>query len=200
MCQGASEAHLKGVVHRDIKPANVLVAGTSDRPSVKLIDFGIATLLQYGATSDRHTAAGYPVGTIEYMSPEQASGDRTRVDRRSDVYSIGVLMYELCTDTVPHDRTDLLDRTGPSLLEYMENRRVVPPSGRIAHSKRISSESVWDLRGRLRELDWITLKAIAPDQRDRYRSADILADDLRALLENRPVSAAPPSRLYRLRK
>lgn len=200
VCEGVGEAHLKGIVHRDIKPANVLVAGAADRPCVKLIDFGIATLIHAGAAAAHQTAPGFPLGTIEYMSPEQACGDRTRVDRRSDIYSIGVLMYELCTGAVPHDRSTLLDHAGPGLLDYMEQQRVVPPSARLAGVATADHEDAGPLRRRLRELDWVVLKAIAPDPRGRYRSADQLAEDVQAVLDDRPVSAAPPSRLYRLRK
>lgn len=194
VCAGVAHAHLKGLVHRDLKPANVLVCERDGQPVAKIIDFGIAKLIGHEA-STMDTLPGTPLGTIEYMSPEQAQGLLARVDQRSDVYSIGVMLYELLTGQLPRSRQSILEWVGPSFAERMAASRLRPPS------EILSAEASAGFSGtRRRELDWIVLRAVAVDPEARYRSAIELADDLGRFLDGSPVRAAPPSGLYRLRK
>ncbi|MDX2147924.1 MAG: serine/threonine-protein kinase [Planctomycetota bacterium] len=196
ICSGVAHAHLKGLVHRDLKPANVLVAKRDGRAVAKIIDFGIAKLLGMAASPDG-TVPGTPVGTIEYMSPEQAQGLMAVVDQRSDIYSIGVILYQLLTGSLPRAREELLGWAGPDFLRRMSHARVSPPSHALAAR---GAGSATPSRLRLRELDWITLKALEVDPARRYRSAQEFADDLDRFLRGEPVRAAPQTLKYRLRK
>lgn len=197
VCAGVDHAHLKGLVHRDLKPANVLVAERGGRPVAKIIDFGIAKLLGVATPADG-TVPGTPVGTVEYMSPEQAQGLMAVVDQRSDIYSIGVILYQLLTGSLPRRRDDLLGWAGPEFLRRMADARVAPPSQALV--ARGAADGSPPSRLRLRELDWITLKALEVDPGRRYRSAQEFAEDLDRFLRGEPVRAAPQTLGYRLRK
>ena len=207
VCDAIQHAHQKGVVHRDIKPSNVLVSLQDGRPRAHVIDFGIAKALQ-GAITDQsmHTRLGQFVGTPLYMSPEQSEGSAD-IDTRTDVYSLGVLLYVLLTGTTPFDAATF-DHSSVSEMHRVI-REVDPPrpSSRVSSStdsKPLAAQRKTDpaklaslLRG---ELDWITMKALEKERQRRYDSASALAQDVERFLAGEPVVAAPPSTTYRVRK
>lgn len=195
VCRGVAHAHGRRVVHRDLKPANVLVVDTEAGPRPKLIDFGIAkALMRSGSDMGPRTDAGRVIGTPGYMSPEQAAGHSDAVDARADVWALGVMLYELLCGVLPWSSGAKATDTGP-----------VRPSARVrslhgtstAAGETIATRRAARLRG---DLDWITLKALALEPRQRYPSAADLADDLERHLRGAPVSAGPPSFRYRMRK
>jgi tetratricopeptide (TPR) repeat protein len=209
VCLALHHAHTKGVIHRDIKPSNVLVSTSDGRALAKVIDFGIAKATGVELTEQSmRTDFDQIIGTPEYMAPEQTSFGAVDVDTRADVYSLGVLLYELLTRTKPFDLRTVLTKGYDELLRTI--REVVPakPSTRVV--TRIESASAAPakdesdsrvLGARLRgDLDWIVLKAIEKDRERRYQSAAELAADVEAHLADRPVSATPPSRRYLLAK
>jgi serine/threonine protein kinase/Tfp pilus assembly protein PilF len=210
-CDALQHAHTKTVIHRDLKPANVLVTeDETGRALVKVIDFGVAKALGQAERLDvTLTQPGQLVGTPQYMSPEQAELGAARVDTRSDVYSLGMILYELLTGQLPFDTSTWA--TGTS---YDEIRRVIRETDAPRPSTRLSSlgasapdvarrrqTHVRALRDDLRrELDWIPLRALRKDPAQRYRTAAELADDIRNYLSNRPLIAGPESNAYRLKK
>ncbi|MCB9890405.1 MAG: protein kinase [Planctomycetes bacterium] len=186
VCDGVQHAHQRGVIHRDLKPSNILVAIDDDQPVAKVIDFGIAkaTDVRLGPNT-LHTMEGRILGTPEYMSPEQADIERADIDTRSDVYSLGCLLYELLTGAPPFRRESAHDYE--SVLRALRQEDVRAPSTRVA--------------GKLsRDLDWITLEALSKDRELRYASVADFAADLRRYRRDEPVEAGPPSTSYRLRK
>ncbi|MBL9076374.1 MAG: serine/threonine protein kinase [Planctomycetes bacterium] len=195
VCRGIAHAHSRGIVHRDLKPANVLVTDRGDGPLPKIIDFGIAKALHATETGAvQHTAAGRVVGTPGYMSPEQAAGRAAEVDARADVFALGVMLYELLTGTLPWTDGAAATDTEP----IRPSRRVTTSvAANPAPTAPTARQLVAQLRG---DLDWITLKALARDPRDRYPSVAALIDDIDRHLTGRTVSAGPPSLRYRLRK
>lgn len=196
VCQGVQHAHQKGVIHRDLKPANILVAEVDGAALPKIIDFGVA-LTERSVRDQGAPAAGTP----EYMSPEQAGVVDVDVDIRSDVFALGVILYELLTDARPLPRDwfrsqgamDSISITPPS--EQLSSRDV--DLAAVARSRHIGASRL--IRVLRRELDWVVLRATRPQRDERYASAALLAEDIRAFLERRPLSAVPPSRWYRLR-
>lgn len=190
VCAGVQHAHLKGIIHRDLKPSNILVAETDGAPVPKIIDFGIAK----ATTTDKLTEFTLVtrldqfLGTPLYMSPEQADA-RSDIDTRSDVYSLGALLYELLTGQPPFDRKTLYD------AGYDEMRRIIrevdpsPPSRRRDETTGIGSRPSKDL-------DLITLRALEKDRERRYQTATALADDIRRFLQHEPIHARAPSTLY----
>lgn len=193
VCDVIQHAHQRGVLHRDIKPSNVLVAGGSSGPEPRVIDFGIAKIVDTDGTPEASllTEVGQLVGTPEYMSPEQIAPDGI-LDTRADVHALGVLLFELLTGCRPFERESDGASGTHRLLRRIESEDPEPPSRRAATEV---------LRRRLRgDLDWITLRALERDPQRRYQSVAALSDDVRRTRTNEPVTAAPPTASYRLRK
>lgn len=210
VCQAVQHAHQKGIIHRDLKPSNVIVAIHDTTPVVKVIDFGVAKAVGPQLTENSvWTAFSQIIGTPLYMSPEQAGHSSLDVDTRSDIYSLGVLLYELLTSTTPFDKQSLAE------VGFEEWRRIIrevepaKPSARVstldakqrstlAEVRRIEQRKFVDLlKG---ELDWIVMKALEKDRNRRYESASAMAADIERFLNNEPVLACPPSVGYRLKK
>jgi serine/threonine protein kinase len=210
VCRGIHHAHQRGVIHRDLKPSNILVTLEDGRPSARIIDFGIAKATDRRLT-DRTmlTQLGLLLGTPEYMSPEQADLDRRDIDTRSDVFSLGVLLYELLTGCLPIDRSDLLRAGLAGMHQTLCEQEPVPPSTRFTTRlrRRVGPDDqplppaprTWAARLR-GDLDWVTLKALERDRDRRYDSCGALADELDRFLAGKPVEAGPPSRWYRMHR
>jgi non-specific serine/threonine protein kinase/serine/threonine-protein kinase len=208
VCRAVQHAHQKGIVHRDLKPSNILVSLQDGRPMAKIIDFGIAKAVDRRLTDQTFaTGLGQFVGTPAYMSPEQLGLTGQDVDTRADIYSLGVLLYELLAGTRPFETREL--ETGYGLVDAIRQGEFTAPSTRLRQiapdmQMRIARARKTDRAalGRVlqRDLDWIALKAIEKDRSRRYDTANTLAGDLQHYLHNEPVSARPPSRPYRVRK
>ena len=203
VCMAVQHAHQKGVIHRDIKPSNVIVTTVDGRPEPKVIDFGIAKAVdQDGAAHTQVTQAKQILGTPQYMSPEQASFDNTGIDTRTDVYSLGVLLYELLTGATPFDTAALKKARIAELERIIRDQEPPKPSSRvvdladasdpIAAARRLDAHRLWrSLKG---DLDWVTMRAMEKDPARRYPTAFAFAEDLRRYLRNDPVEAGPPAR------
>jgi serine/threonine protein kinase/Tfp pilus assembly protein PilF len=209
VCEGAQHAHQKGIIHRDLKPSNILVEIQDGRPVPKIIDFGVAKATAQPLTERTlFTQHGQLIGTPEYMSPEQAEMSGLDIDTRTDVYSLGVVLYELLVGALPFDSKQLRKGGFDQLRRRIRQQDPPRPSARITALGEISTTTaqrrrtdVPSLTRQLRgDLDWIVMKALEKDRTRRYASASELAADLRRHLNNEPVSAGPPSALYRLRK
>jgi non-specific serine/threonine protein kinase/serine/threonine-protein kinase len=208
VCQAIQHAHQKGIIHRDIKPSNVIVTEVDGKPVPKVIDFGVAkAIAQTQLERTEFTQHGQIIGTFEYMSPEQAKLNQLDIDTRSDIYSLGVLLYELLTGTTPFEKQRLETVAFDETLRIIREEEPPQPSTRVsslALLERNETGRPWEpnrlgrmLRG---ELDWIVMKCLEKDRNRRYETASALAADLRHYLNNEPVTAAGPSRLYRASK
>jgi WD40 repeat protein/serine/threonine protein kinase len=209
LCRAIQHAHQKGIVHRDIKPSNVLVTLRDEKPTPKIIDFGVAKALHQHLTERTLvTEQGQFLGTPEYMSPEQADVTSLDVDTRTDIYSLGVLLYELLTGCTPFDPQDLRSRGYAEMQRIICEQDPVKPStrlttlgGKLADIAQQRSATAEQLRKSVRgDLDWIVMKALEKDRMRRYETADGLARDIEHHLNNEPVTARPPSTLYRFGK
>ncbi|MEM7009862.1 MAG: protein kinase [Verrucomicrobiota bacterium] len=210
VCQAIQHAHQKGIVHRDIKPSNVMVTLIDDKPVAKVIDFGVAKALGPGLTEQTlFTVAGQVVGTPQYMSPEQADFGSADVDTRSDIYSLGILLYELLSGQTPHDAKTLRNAGLDEILRIVREEEPPRPSTRVAKCLDETATEVAERRGLLAsklsqvlngDLDWIVMKAIEKDRSRRYETANGFAADIGRYLRNEPVVAGPPSATYRLKK
>jgi serine/threonine protein kinase len=206
VCRAVEHAHQKGIIHRDLKPSNVLVTEADGAPLCKVIDFGIAKATERPADAVQVTLAEQLVGTPAYMSPEQTAGTSLDVDTRSDVYSLGVLLYELLAGVLPYGPDAY---HGWALKAHRLATDPPPPSARLVTVESETQTSLsalrrtvpTSLRRQLRgELDWVILKALDKDRERRYQTANALALDLERYLADEPVLAGPPSPAYRARK
>ncbi len=210
VCQAVQHAHQKGIIHRDLKPTNVLVTMADTVAFPKLLDFGIAKALGQSLTdSTLHTGYSQLVGTPLYMSPEQAEMNLFGVDTRSDVYSLGVLLYELLTGTTPFDKEKLTKASFDEMRRIIREDEPLRPSRRFSTLgaqaiSTISQHRSLDERRLSKilcgELDWIVMKALEKDRVRRYESASSLAADIQRYLSDEPVLACPPTTMYRFQK
>jgi eukaryotic-like serine/threonine-protein kinase len=209
VCQAIQHAHQKGIIHRDVKPSNVMVTLYDGKPVPKVIDFGVAKATEQKLTEcTLFTQYGAMVGTLEYMSPEQAEMSALGVDTRSDIYSLGVLLYELLTGSTPLTRKRFKDAAYGEILRIIKEEEPPKPSTRLSDSGEalasISAQRKTEpaklsklMRG---ELDWIVMKTLEKDRNRRYETPNGFAADVQRYLNDEPVQACPPSAGYRFRK
>jgi serine/threonine protein kinase len=209
VCQAIQHAHQKGIIHRDIKPSNVMITLYDGKPVPKVIDFGVAKATEQKLTERTlFTQYGTMVGTLEYTSPEQAELSALGVDTRSDIYSLGVLLYELLTGSTPLSRKRVRESTYGEIVRMIKEEEPPKPSTRLSDSGEtlvsISAQRQTEpakltrlVRG---ELDWIVMKCLEKDRNHRYATANGLTHDIEHYLNDEPVQACPPSALYRFRK
>ena len=208
VCRAIQHAHQKGIIHRDVKPSNVLVTLYDDKPVPKVIDFGVAKAVESRLTEKTlFTQYGAMVGTFEYMSPEQADMNALGVDTRSDVYSLGVLLYEMLTGTTPLDREQLREAAFGEIVRRIKEEEPPRPSirlstsasiGKVAEARQSDPAKLTSLvRG---ELDWIVMRCLEKDRKRRYDGANDLAKDVERYLADEQVEACPPTLSYQFRK
>jgi hypothetical protein len=210
ICEAIQHAHQKGIIHRDIKPSNILVTSIETEAIPKVIDFGVARALSL-PLSERslYTEQGQLIGTPEYMSPEQVDQNLQDIDTRTDVYSLGMLLYELLTGVLPFDHRAFREGGVEHIRKVVCEQDPRTPSTRLnslpvnesVELARRRQTELRMLRHKLKgDLDWVTLKAMEKDRTRRYASVDAMATDIHNYLNDQPVSAAPPKVIYRARK
>jgi serine/threonine protein kinase len=208
VCQAVQHAHQKGIIHRDLKPSNILVCLYDGRPVPKVIDFGLAKAVNQPLTEHTlYTAHGVMVGTPLYMSPEQAEFNNLDIDTRSDIYSLGVVLYELLTGTTPLDRQRVKTAVGQEIVRLIKEEEPSKPSTKLSGSGSLPSVAAQRglepaqltrlVRG---DLDWIVMKSLEKDRNRRYTTAGGFAEDIERSLRNETITARPPSTGYRLKK
>ncbi|HEY3965123.1 MAG TPA: serine/threonine-protein kinase [Planctomycetaceae bacterium] len=208
VCHAVQHAHQKGIIHRDLKPSNILVALDDDRPISKVIDFGLAKAMREPLTDyTLYSTHGTVLGTPQYMSPEQAQLNNLDVDTRADIYSLGILLYELLTGSTPLEKQRLKAAAWQEVLRLIQEEEPPRPSTRLSSAGTLPALAACRQLepGKLAkfvqgELDWIVMKALEKDRNRRYETANDLALDIQRYLAGDPVQAAPPSAGYRLRK
>jgi serine/threonine protein kinase len=211
VCNGVQHAHQKGILHRDLKPSNILVTTNENKPIAKIIDFGLAKALDRNAKlTDKtlFTEFGTVVGTLQYMSPEQAELDSLDIDTRADIYALGILLYELLTGSTPIEEDSLKKQALLEILRTIREKEPPRPSDRLSSSGILTSRirdhmqiDPTQLRKMLRgDLDWVVMKAIEKDRLRRYASASDFAADIERYISDQPVVARPPSASYRIQK
>ncbi len=208
VCRGVQHCHQKGVVHRDLKPSNVIVRICDDVPTPTIIDFGLAKALHQPITDDiLHTKFGTFVGTWQYTAPEQAVLNNLDIDTRADIYSLGVILYELLTGSPLLDKSRITKATMDEILRIIREEEPPKPSTKIQSSGQLpsiaalrNSEPLQLGRNVRGELDWIVMRALEKDRNRRYSTANDLACDLENYLSGKVVSVSPPSITYRLSK
>lgn len=208
ICSGVQHAHQKGIVHRDLKPNNILVGMHDDKPIPKIIDFGLAKAMHQPLLDESfHTRLGTIVGTWQYTAPEQAQVNNLDVDTRADIYSLGVILYELLTGQTPIERARLKHAAYNEVVRIIREEEPPRPSTKIHSSDQLPSIAALRrveplklermVRG---ELDWIVMKALEKDRNRRYGTANELGKDVNCFLNDEPISAGPPSMRYRVYK
>ncbi len=212
VCSGVQHAHQKGIIHRDLKPGNIIVGTQDGKPVPKIIDFGLAKAI--GASGQLNeesllTNIGQILGTLKYMSPEQASLNPVDIDTRTDIYALGVILYELLTGSTPLDDPSLKGQAALKVLEFIRDHDPLRPSSKLSS---ISNEERSSVTGKrqtdnarlsralIGDLDWIVMRALEKDRSRRYESASGFAADIERFLHNEPVTARPPSVRYRFGK
>jgi serine/threonine protein kinase/phage tail protein X len=208
VCQAVQHAHQKGIIHRDLKPSNILICLYDGQPVPKVIDFGLAKAMHQALTDQSlYTAHGMMVGTPLYMSPEQAEHNNLDVDTRTDIYSLGVILYELLTGTTPLERQQLKQAAYHEILRLIKEVEPPKPSTRLSGSGSLPSVAAQRsieprqlAKALAGDLDWIVMKALDKERSRRYETANGLARDVERYLHDEAVEACPPSRAYRLKK
>jgi len=208
VCQAIQHAHQKGIIHRDLKPSNILITQYDGKPVPKVIDFGVAKAVHQPLSDfSMQTELGSLVGTLEYMSPEQADLNNLDIDTRADVYSLGVILYELLAGSPPFTSKQLRAAAFTEMLRLIREIDPPKPSTKLSKSEALPSIAAnrklepRRLQSQVSgDLDWIVMKALAKERNQRYESANGFAQDIQRYLVNEPVQAGPPGASYRLRK
>ncbi|MEO2236740.1 MAG: serine/threonine-protein kinase, partial [Candidatus Poseidoniia archaeon] len=209
VCAAVQHAHQKGVIHRDLTPGNILVSDADGRIQVKVTDFGLAKVLNRGVSEDTlYTQLGAIIGTPEFMAPEQADPASVDVDTRADVYSLGVLLYELLVGSLPFSPQEIRAAGIMEMQRFLRDAPITKPSAKLRAAQSEASTRASQLRmtasnlhrALQSDLDWVVLRAMEKDRSRRYPSVSAMADDLRRFRSHEPLEAGPPSAAYRAQK